>query len=93
MSGTLLGILIYTVYYIGFVGASNSESCESGGVRLPDHSRRNAFFYHALTAGVLVFLFILTTFLGVREQKGDKTPPPPPSTHTHAHILWRPFNF
>lgn len=68
--GTLLGILIYTVYFIGFVGSSNEESCDSG-VRVPDMNKRTAFLCHAVTVGALIFLFILTTFLGVREQSDE----------------------
>ena len=67
--GTLLGILVYTVYYLGFVHVSNKE-CSDSEQREGDPAVRAAYRYHALTLGVLIFFFILTTFLGVREQKG-----------------------
>lgn len=67
--GTLLGILIYTVYYLGFVHIADGD-CIPGEKREGDPATRAAYRYHGLTLGILIFLFILTTFLGVREQQG-----------------------
>ncbi len=67
--GTILGILIYTAYFVGFVGDSSEQRCE-GGVREPDENQRRAYRYHAVTLGVIVIVCTTITFLGVREQKG-----------------------
>ena len=67
--GTLLGILVFTVYYTGFV--QNKENGCDEGERLPDIQKRRAYLYHGLTVGVLLLVFIVITFFGVREQKGD----------------------
>ena len=69
VAGTLLGILIYTVFYLGFVSTTDSEECVSGE-RVPEPLKRAAYRYHGLTVGVLIFLCILVTFLGIKEQKG-----------------------
>ena len=69
VAGTLLGILVYTVFYISF-NHNKEEDCNND-VRLPDPDMRATFRYHALTLGILIFFFILTTFIGVREQQGD----------------------
>ena len=69
VAGTLLGILVYTVFFISFVGNREEEECNDGE-RQPDESMRRTFRYHALTLGIVIFLCILTTFLGVREQEG-----------------------
>lgn len=68
VAGTLLGIVVYTVFYTSLVH-DKDEDCDDGE-RQPDRAMRATFRYHALTLGVLTFFFILTTFLGVREQQG-----------------------
>ena len=65
-----MGILVYTVYFAGFVGLGGKESCGTEGKRLPDFSKRWAYLCHAITLGVLIVIFILIAFLGVKEQKG-----------------------
>ena len=69
VAGTLLGIGVYTVFYTILV-QSKDEDC-SDGQRQPDKAMRATFRYHALTLGILTFFFILTTFIGVREQQGQ----------------------
>ena len=69
MCGTLLGILIFTGYFIGFVGSGSGDNCDSGE-REPDPAERRAYRYHGITFAVLVVVFIATTFIGIREQKG-----------------------
>lgn len=69
VAGTLLGISVYTVFYTSLVH-NKDDSC-SNGERQPDQDMRATFRYHALTLGVLTFFFILTTFIGVREQQGQ----------------------
>ncbi|XP_064382640.1 sodium-dependent lysophosphatidylcholine symporter 1-B-like [Halichondria panicea] len=71
LSGTLLGILVYTAYFAGFVGFGVKQPCEAGGKRLPDYSKRWAYLCHAITLGVLIVIFILIAFLGVKEQKDE----------------------
>ncbi len=67
--GTILGILIYAAYFVGFVGDSHEQRCE-GGVREPDENQRRAYRYSAITMGVIIAVCITVTFLGVREQNG-----------------------
>ena len=69
VTGTLLGIGVYTVFYTILV-QDKVEDC-SDGERQPDKAMRATFRYHALTLGILTFFFILTTFIGVREQQGQ----------------------
>ncbi len=61
---------MYTAYFAGFVGFGVKQPCEAGGKRLPDYSKRWAYLCHAITLGVLIVIFILIAFLGVKEQKG-----------------------
>ena len=67
--GTILGIVVFTLYYVLFVQDTKEERCEEGE-REPDQSERRAYRYHALTLGIILIACIVTTFLGVREQKG-----------------------
>lgn len=67
VSGTILGVLVYTAYYLGL--ATRSDCVE--GERTPDNSLRAAYRWHALTLSVLIVIFVFTTFVGVREQKGQ----------------------
>ncbi len=67
VSGTILGVFVYTVYYLGLTEVA--DSCDSGG-RKPNQSLRAAYQWHGLTLGVLTVVFVFVTFIGVREQKG-----------------------
>ena len=69
VTGTLLGIGVYTIFYTSFV--HNEEEDCNDGERQPDNAMRATFRYHALVLGILTFFFILTTFIGVREQQGQ----------------------
>ena len=69
VAGTLLGIAVYTVFFVSLVH-DKKDDCDDGD-RQPDPEMRATFRYHALTLGILTFFFILTTFLGVREQQGQ----------------------
>ena len=68
IAGTLLGVVVYTVFYTSLVH-DKEEGCNDGE-RQPDSAMRAAFRYHALTLGVLTLVFVLVTFIGVREQQG-----------------------
>ena len=86
VAGTLLGIGVYTVFYTSLV-QNKKEDC-SDGERQPDEAMRATFRYHALTLGVLTFFFILTTFIGVREQQGQSTCMLASSLgHSHVSLL------
>ncbi len=67
--GTILGILVYTAYYIIFVGDRNEQKCDDGE-REPDQSERTAYTSHSITLGIILIICIIITFLGVREQQG-----------------------
>ena len=84
VAGTLLGIVVYTIFFVSLVH-NKEEDCNNED-RQPDHEMRATFRYHALTLGVLTFFFILTTFLGVREQQGQLYHPNG-SVHIHFVIL------
>ena len=66
VAGTLLGILVYTLYY-SLLPDKRAGDCREE----PNSGVRRAYRYHALTLGVLIVIFIVITFLGVREQKGE----------------------
>ena len=99
VAGTLLGILVYTLYYSLLADKRTGDCTEA--VAEPNTGVRRAYRYHALTLGVLIVIFIVITFLGVKEQKGEGreegmldciimkmtllTALPPPHTHTHTH--------
>ena len=68
--GSVLGLVIYTLYFVGFVGISEEEECE-GEVREPATNQRRAYFYHSITVGVILIACVVTTYLGVKEQEGD----------------------
>lgn len=68
MSGTILGVFVYTGYYLGLVNDS-TDDCNNGE-RVPDSALRAVYRWHALTLSFFVVIFITVTFLGVREQKG-----------------------
>ena len=70
VAGTLLGILVYTLYYILLANKTTPDCTES--VKEPNTGVRHAYQYHALTLGVLIVVFIVITFLGVKEQKGER---------------------
>lgn len=70
--GTMLGVYIFTAYYLGLVQFSDSSDCGGTGKRKPDPIKRAAYRWHALTIGVLVVVCVFTTFITVREQKGTK---------------------
>ncbi len=69
--GTVLGAVIYTFYFVGFI-TTEEEEC-GGATREPNENQRRAYLYHAITVGVILIACILTTFLGVREQEGVST--------------------
>ena len=69
VAGTLLGILVYTLYYSLLADKKAGDCTEA--VTEPNSGVRHAYWYHALTLGVLIVIFIVITFLGVREQKGE----------------------
>lgn len=62
---------MYTLYFLGFVGFEDTEVCEPGGTRKGDPQKRLSYLCHAVTLGVLIVIFIATTFIGVREQKSN----------------------
>ena len=66
--GTLIGILVYTVYYIGFVG-NQSNDC-SDGSRLQDPNKIAAYRWHALTLSLVIVTCVSVTVIFIREQKG-----------------------
>ncbi len=76
--GVILGVGIYTFYFVGFVETTEEEEC-GGATREPNENQRRAYLYHAITVGVILIACILTTFLGVREQEGayKKSKPDP----------------
>ena len=68
VAGTVIGIFVYTAYYLGLV-TSSTQDCDSGE-RVPDSDERAAFRWHGLTLGILVVVFVFVTFIGIAEQKG-----------------------
>ena len=68
VAGTLIGVLVYTAYYIGLASSSTADCDE--GERVPDLDMRAAFRWHGLTLGILVVVFVFVTFIGVKEQNG-----------------------
>ena len=69
VAGTITGILVYTLYYIGL--SSESVDCKDGN-RVPDTSLRAVYRWHALTLSVLTIIYVFITVVGVREQEGMK---------------------
>ncbi len=65
----MLGVLIYTFYFVGYVQESGEE-CE-GAVREPNANERRAYLYHAITVAALLIACIVTTYVGIKEQEGD----------------------
>ncbi len=68
VAGTIIGVFVYTAYYLGLVSSSTAD-CDDGQ-RVPDYELRAAYRWHALTLGILTVIFVFVTFIGVREQKG-----------------------
>ena len=68
VAGTILGVFVYTAYYLGLVSAP--DECNDGE-RLPNISHRAAYRWHGLTLAVLIVIFVFVTFIGVREQEGN----------------------
>ena len=69
IAGTLLGILVYTAYYVGMVDASTSD-CNNDGERKINTSRRAAYQWHGLTIAVIIVVCISVTTFTIKEQKG-----------------------
>lgn len=67
----MVGVLVYTAYYFGLVGFSNSGCEGEGNIRESDPDLRAAYHFHALTLGIVIIICIFTTFVTVREQKGE----------------------
>ena len=67
--GMIVGIYVFTGFYLGLVQFSSSSDCD-GGQRVPDPQARAAYRWHALTIAFLTVLCILITTLTAREQKG-----------------------
>lgn len=66
--GTLIGIGVYTIYFVSLVG-STPEDCD-GGERLPDPARRAVFQWMGFTLGLLTIACVSITVIGIKEQKG-----------------------
>ena len=67
----MVGVFVYTAYYLGLVGSSNSGCEGEGGKRQSDPDLRAAYHFHSLTLGLITVACIFTTFITVREQKGE----------------------
>ena len=69
---SILGVGIYTIFFVAFVHVQDKgEGCDNGQ-REPDIGHRRAYRYHALLLGILIVICVFTTFIGVREQKGNR---------------------
>lgn len=66
----IIGVLIYMLYYVGFVGASGEDECE-GGKREPNESLRMAYLCQAVTLSAILIVCVLIVFLGIQEQEGE----------------------
>lgn len=66
----IIGVLIYMLYYIGFVEASGEDDCD-GGKREPNENLRMAYLCQAVTLSPILIVCILTVFFGIQEQQGD----------------------
>ena len=67
--GVLIGVYIFTGFYLGLVQFSESSDCDNGQ-RVPDPQRRAVYRWHALTIGLLLVLCVLVTTITATEQKG-----------------------
>ncbi len=70
--GTLIGIVVYTIYYVGFVGSQSNQDC-NGGARIQNPDKIAAYRWHALTLSVVIVTCISVTVIFIREQKGKDT--------------------
>lgn len=68
---TLLGVGIYTVYFLGLVGSSSSSDCDTGGRRVADPNLKAAYQWHALTVAAIIVLCVTVTVVFVRESPGE----------------------
>ena len=71
LTGTVIGICIFTAFYLGLVQFSNVQQCEAGQ-REPDPMIRAAYQWHALTIGILVVICFFITVVSIKEQEGKQ---------------------
>jgi Na+/melibiose symporter-like transporter len=70
VGGTMVGVFVYTGFYLGLVGTSKS-GCEAGSDRKSDPTLRASYHFHALTLGIVTIVSLLITTVTVREQSGE----------------------
>ena len=72
LSGTVVGIGIFTAFYLGLVQLNSSASagCNSSGQRVPNAQLRAAYQWHGLTVGLLIILCVFITVVSVKEEEG-----------------------
>ena len=69
--GTVIGVFVYTMYYLGLANSSTDSCQRSSEEREPDSSLRAAYRWHGLTLGCFAIIFVFVTFITVREQSGE----------------------
>ena len=67
---TLLGVGIYTFFFVILVHSSSSSDCDAGGERLVDPKLKAAYQWHSVVVAAIVVACVSITVIFIKESEG-----------------------
>jgi len=67
---TLLGVGIYTLFFVSLVHSSSGSDCDVGGKRLVDPNLKAAYLWHSVVVAGIIVVCVSITVIFIKESEG-----------------------